>query len=178
MHCDRSGYGWRAVLNGKLEARGFWGPKDEHQHITLKELKAVPVADLNFLSDLAGRNIFLHEDNQAVCYILAGLTSRSLEMMNELRRLSYLLNSNNIHIRPRYIISAADTWAAKLNLDSDDPQLDPSVLNDMNTQFGPHTIDRFASALNTLLPRYNANWLDPLCEVVDSLHLADTHWRE
>jgi hypothetical protein len=26
IHCDSSGYGWGAVLNGRLEARGFWGP--------------------------------------------------------------------------------------------------------------------------------------------------------
>jgi hypothetical protein len=48
----------------------------------------------------------------------------------------------------------------------------------MDTQFGPHTIDRFALALNTLFPRYNENWLDPSCEAVDSLHLADSSWRE
>jgi hypothetical protein len=89
-----------------------------------------------------------------------------------------MLDINNIHIRPRYITSAANTWADKLtcHLESDDWQLEPSVIHDMDTQFGPHTIDRFASALNSLLPRYNANWLDPSYEAVDSLHLADTHW--
>jgi hypothetical protein len=85
-----------------------------------------------------------------------------------------MLDNNNIHIRPRYRRSVANTWADKLNrhLDSDDWQLDPSVSYGMDTQFGPHTIERFASALNKLLPRYNANWLDPSCEAVDSLHLA------
>eukprot|EP00873_Tetraselmis_striata_P004944 jgi/Tetstr1/425208/TSEL_015669.t1 len=47
----------------------------------------------------------------------------------------------------------------------------------MESRFGPHSIDRFASALNTLLPRYNAAWLDPTCEAVDSLHLPDAGWR-
>jgi hypothetical protein len=42
---------------------------------------------LSFLPQLAGRNILLHEDNQAVRYVVAGMTSRSPEMMNELRRL-------------------------------------------------------------------------------------------
>eukprot|EP00873_Tetraselmis_striata_P023059 jgi/Tetstr1/443323/TSEL_031338.t1 len=41
------------------------------------------------------------------------------------------------------------------------------------SRFGPHSIHRFESALNTLLPRYNAAWLDPTCEAVDSLHLPD-----
>jgi hypothetical protein len=90
------------------------------------------------------------------------------------------LDTNNIHIKPRYIRSAANTWADKLSrhLDSDDWQPDPSVFHEMVTQFGPHTIDRFALALTTLLPRYNANWLDPSCEAVDSLHLAVSSSRE
>jgi hypothetical protein len=58
-----SGYGWGAVLNGRLEARGFWGPEDEKQHITWKELKAVRLAVLSFLPHLVGRNVLLHEDN-------------------------------------------------------------------------------------------------------------------
>jgi hypothetical protein len=41
IHCDSSCYGWGAVLNGRLEARNFWGTQDEQQHITWKELKAV-----------------------------------------------------------------------------------------------------------------------------------------
>jgi hypothetical protein len=48
----------------------------------------------------------------------------------------------------------------------------------MDCQFGPHTIVRFASALNTLLSRYNANWLDPSCEAVDALHLSYNKWRD
>jgi hypothetical protein len=38
-------------------------------------------------------------------------------------------------------------------------------------RFGRHSIDRYASALNTLIPRYNARWKDPICEAVDALHL-------
>jgi hypothetical protein len=49
IQCDSSGYGWGAVLNGKLEARGFWGPEDEQHHITWEELKAVRLAVLSFL---------------------------------------------------------------------------------------------------------------------------------
>jgi hypothetical protein len=95
------GYGWGAVLNGGLEARGFWGREDDHHHINWKELKAVRFTILSVLPHLAGRNILLHEDNEAVSYVLAGLTSRSPKMMTELRRLWYLLDSNNTHIRPR-----------------------------------------------------------------------------
>jgi hypothetical protein len=77
-------------------------------------------------------------------------------MMDELHWLWYMLDNNNIHIRPRYIISAANTWVDKLirHLDNDDWQLDPLVFHEMDTMFAPNTIDRFLSAFNTLLPRY------------------------
>jgi hypothetical protein len=116
------------------------------------------MAVLSFLLHIVGRKILLHDDNHAVCYVLAGLISRSPEMMEDLRRLWFLLDNNNIHIMPRYIKSAANTWVDKLNrqLDSDNWQLDPAVVQDMDTQFEPQTIDRFASALNKLLPRNNA----------------------
>eukprot|EP00873_Tetraselmis_striata_P006290 jgi/Tetstr1/426554/TSEL_001630.t1 len=82
-------------------------------------------------------------------------------------------------MRARYIRSAANIWADRLSrhLDSDDWQLDPLLFAELESRFGPHSIDRFASALNTLLPRYNAAWLDPACEAVDSLHLPDADWR-
>jgi hypothetical protein len=40
---------------------------------------------------------------------MAGVTSHSPEMMDELRRLWYMLDNNNIHIRLRYTRSAANT---------------------------------------------------------------------
>eukprot|EP00873_Tetraselmis_striata_P015817 jgi/Tetstr1/436081/TSEL_002675.t1 len=122
MHCDSSGYGWGAVLNGRLEARGFWEAANERQHIIWKELKAVRLAVESFLPHLAGRRVLLHEDNEAVCSVLAGLTSHSPAMMAELRKLWYLLDSNGVHIRTRYIRSAANVWADRLSrhLDSDD----------------------------------------------------------
>jgi hypothetical protein len=63
LHTDNSGYGWGAVLNEYLEARGFCSKEDEHCHITWKELKAVRLSLESFLPQLAGRNVLLHEDN-------------------------------------------------------------------------------------------------------------------
>eukprot|EP00873_Tetraselmis_striata_P012255 jgi/Tetstr1/432519/TSEL_021892.t1 len=162
-----------------LEARGFWGAADERQHITWKDLKAVRLAVESFLPHLAGRHVLLYEDNHAVCSVLAGLTSRSPAMMAELRKLWYLLDSNGVHIRARYIRSAANVWADRLSrhLDSDDWQLDLIMFAELEAMWGAHSVDRFASALNAMLPRYNAAWLDPGCEALDSLHLSDAKRR-
>eukprot|EP00873_Tetraselmis_striata_P006694 jgi/Tetstr1/426958/TSEL_017171.t1 len=86
--------------------------------------------------------------------------------MAELRKLWYLPDSNGVHIRARYIRSAANVWADRLSrhLDSDDWQLDPVMFAELEAMWGAHSVDRFASALNAMLPRYNAAWLDPGCE--------------
>eukprot|EP00873_Tetraselmis_striata_P029593 jgi/Tetstr1/449857/TSEL_036919.t1 len=141
VHCDSSGYGWGAVLNGRLEARGLWGAADERRHITWKELKAARLAVESFLPLLAGRQVLLHEDNQAVCNVLAGLTSRSPEMMAELRKLLYLLDNNGVHIKARYIRSAANVWADRLrrHLDSDDWQQDPVLFAELKAMWGAAT---------------------------------------
>jgi hypothetical protein len=49
---------------------------------------------------------------------------------------------------------------------------------ELDARFGRHYIDRFASALNTLLPRYNVGWDDPTCEAAGALRLSDSVWRK
>jgi hypothetical protein len=67
-----------------------------------------------FYHNCEARNTLLHEDNSAVVATLTKLNSRSLAMMTELRhRLWYLLDNNDICIRPRYIYLAAITWAIR-----------------------------------------------------------------
>eukprot|EP00873_Tetraselmis_striata_P044883 jgi/Tetstr1/465147/TSEL_009870.t1 len=124
----------------RWEARGFRCLEDERQHITRKALRSLE----SFLAHLAGRDVLMHEVNQAMCHVLTILTSRSAAMMAELH-----------------------TAAA----------LDPVLFAKLDARFGPHTIDRFASALNAMLLRYDMAWLDPTCEAVDdALHMADAIW--
>ncbi len=82
LHCDSLGFGWGAVLNGCIEARGFWTGPDKLQYITFKELKAVWCAIESFLLEVKGRRLLLHEDNQSVVGVLTHLTSRSPAMMS------------------------------------------------------------------------------------------------
>eukprot|EP00873_Tetraselmis_striata_P009239 jgi/Tetstr1/429503/TSEL_019408.t1 len=108
MHVDSSGYGWGAVLNETTEGRGFWYDCDHELHITYKKLKAVRHAVLTFLSELRGQQVLLYEDNMGVVHTLANLTSRSPLRMTELRKLWFILDSNNISIRARYIKTTAN----------------------------------------------------------------------
>jgi hypothetical protein len=66
-------------------------------------------------------------------------------------------------------------WADTLSreLDTHEWQLNPRLFAHLQAQWGPNIIDRFASMLNTQLPR----WRDPQCEAVDCLRLPDAAWR-
>ena len=180
LHVDSSDFGWGAVLNETFEARGFWYEDDRAEHITFKELKAVRYAVMTFLEELRGRRVLLHEDNQAVVSIVTHLTSRSPRLMTELRKLWFILDEADIHLRPRYIRSAANVWADRLSRETDtsDWRLNPRVFAYLDRLWGPHTIDRFATMENAQVPRYNARWRDPACEATDSLHLNDDAWRD
>jgi hypothetical protein len=82
---------------------------------TLEGAQGRPVGNGKFLPNLAVRNVLLHEDNPAACFIMRGLRSRSPAIMIELRRLWYLLDSNGIYLRPMYIRSAENFWADTLS---------------------------------------------------------------
>jgi hypothetical protein len=120
----------------------------------------------------------MHEDNQAVVVVLSHLTSRSLAMMGELRKLWELIDTNNIIIRALYSIHGQQIWADKLSreTDMDDWQLNPRIFTYMDSLWGPHSIERFATQGNSQFPRYNSRWRDPTSEAVDCLHLPDNLW--
>jgi hypothetical protein len=56
----------------------------------------------------------MHEYGQAMVAVLSHLMSRSLAIMDELRKLWELVDTKNITIRARYIRSAANVCADKL----------------------------------------------------------------
>eukprot|EP00873_Tetraselmis_striata_P011480 jgi/Tetstr1/431744/TSEL_002233.t1 len=68
-------------------------------HITYTaQLKAVRHGVLTFLSELRSREVLLDEDNMGVVHILINLTTRSPLLMTKLRKLRFVLDSNDISI--------------------------------------------------------------------------------
>ena len=178
LHCDASELAWGSVLNLKVPARGFWRAHQRREHITLLEARAVRYGVETFLEALAGRHVLLREDNQAVCAMLRSWTSRSPALLRELRKLWWLLDDNNIVLSPKYIRSADNWFADHLSRQSDDGdwRLNPRCFRLLQRAWGPHTVDRFATANNTQLPRFNSAWADPRSEGLDAF--AQHNWGE
>jgi hypothetical protein len=74
-----------------------------------------------FLPKLKGRRLLLHEDNQSAIGVLTHLTSKSLTMMYELRKLFLLIVTYDIKIKTQYIQSAAKVLADNLSRVTDNP---------------------------------------------------------
>ncbi len=100
-------------------------------------------------------------------------------MICELRELFLLIDTYDIKIQTQYIRSAANVWADNLSRVSDNFgwQLAPRKPKHFDKQWGPHTVDRFASFANKQISRYNARWRGGTTEAMDSLHLRDAEWR-
>ncbi|KAK3268079.1 hypothetical protein CYMTET_23396 [Cymbomonas tetramitiformis] len=171
VHTDSSMTAWGGVLNLKFPARGFWPDKMRNWHITHLELEAVYKTVQAFLQELEGKAVRLYCDNQAVVAMLSHFTSRNPDLMRRMRRLWLLLDLHDIELQARYIRSEANVWADNLSRceDLDDWRLNRDWFVWANKQWGPYTVDRFASEISAQLPRYYAAWKDPKCEGVDSL---------
>ena len=171
LHTDASMQGWGGVLNSLQPAHGFWRAAQQTKHITLLELKAVRFSVESFLKELRGRDVMLWCDNQAVVQVLTNVTSRSPAMMKELRKLWWVLDMEDISLRTRYIRSAANVWADQLSRreNEDDWMLGWRYFRQLEQRFGPHTVERFATANNTHLPRFNARFYSPGTEGVDAM---------
>jgi hypothetical protein len=147
----------RAQRRARLAvASGFWTRDEVPWHITRKELVAVRLSVQHFLPQLAGRRVLLREDNMAVVHILTSLVSRSPVLMEELRRLWYVLDAADIELRPLYIRSAENViadWASRLAF-SGDYMLRPSAAARLQAEWGACTVDAFSSPATALLPRY------------------------
>ena len=192
MATDASKTRWGAVLDrahfsvGELKNDAFWQGREEtvpawgiwsdwekKQHITFLELRAFRRGLEAFGAKLAGRVCLLWEDNMGVVGILNGYSSRSPQMMDELRLVVRLLEDLDLNLRVRWVESAlqpADFWTRFS--DKADWGLDPGLAHSLMHTWGACTVDQFASVTNALLPRFSAPYPMVGAEAVDAFTIS------
>ena len=178
--------GYGAVLQAPHEARkafgGFWDLDERQQwHITLKELVAVRKGIVNFAEDLRGHVVRLWEDNQAVVHIIRNRTSRSPQLMGELRLLMEVLDELDIDLLPRYIrseLNPADEFSRLTDRDawrlrtSTHRMLRHKARRVLGTDL---TLDAFACHQTKICTRYASRLFDRHALGFDGLALD---WRQ
>jgi hypothetical protein len=155
---DASDEGWGAVVEAgstSLQLQGRWAPGMRRKHIMVRELAAVRFALRSALPDLQQQVVECVIDNSAAFYGLRYWASASVDLMRLLRKIFWLCDRQRITLLPRLVKSEANP-ADSLSRFKCDAEwlLDMRVFRQLESSFGPHSIDLFASADNAKLPRF------------------------
>lgn len=166
---DSSDLGWGAVLGDK-EARGSWTwQQTTRHHINARELEAVLLGLLSFKDLLKGKSVLLRSDNVTVVASVNRLYGRSPRLNWLIRQIFDLCRDLKITLRAMWIPGVTNTDADRLSrsLDTTDWELTPLAFALVDHTFGPHSVDRMASSLNTKTLRFNSRLWDPQAEAVN-----------
>jgi hypothetical protein len=157
-----------------LEAHGAWSPQETSLHINILEMRAKRLALLAFSAPLLRRHVHFRGDNLVVTHVASSGTSRSPELMAETRRLFAALDSLHVTTTESWLPTADNARADQLSrLHGEGPLLRRPVALSLLARFGPHSVDRFASPADALLPRFNAAYASPLSSGVDAFAQVD-----
>ncbi len=173
---DASSTAWGGHC-GNSDAQGFWTPRVTHQSSNYRELLAIYMCQLTFLDTLKHKSVqFLTDNVTAVAYVnFQGGPSPELTQLA--RAIWATALENDMTICAKHLAGSQNGRADGLSRLSPiyEWRLHPRLWRYLDSIWGPHTIDRFASVATTQLPRYNSLYQDPLTEGVDAL--AQSNWN-
>lgn len=170
---DASEFGWAGRL-GDFWARGFLPPGFRGTSSQLRELEALRESLLSYLPLVRGMALHCQTDSQSSVYALAKGCSMRPASNAVIEEIFDICNDNDIVLHvdwiPRDML--ADVDALSKFFDRADWKLNERVFSRLNDIFGPHTVDRMATHVNALLPRFNAAWWCPGVETVNCFSVS------
>lgn len=178
LDTDASGTGWGAVLDQHAEARGYHGINRSGLHINCLELGAVTRALQSFKHLIPGGSVIrLRTDSMVTLGVMRAGSSRSPALMAEMRDLHELCSDMQVELRVEHVSSVLNDWADRLSRENDSTDwiLGAAAFSRLDATYGPHSVDLFASSINTKCERFYSRWLCPGAVGVNSLR---HDWRE
>lgn len=172
---DSSLTGWGCYCDG-VEAFEFWDESERKRHINYLELLAAFFAIKCFVSKLSCCEILLRLDNTtAISYInrAGGVRFRHLSVLS--KEIWKWCEERSLWLKASYISSADNTDADKalrnVNIDSE-WELSQSAFSQIEKQFGPISVDLFASRLNKKSKKSYLRFPDPQASAVDAFTVS------
>ena len=173
VYSDASGTGYAGytVQHGSHIAHGLWTEIEKAKSSTWRELAAVSRVLAAVSKLLRDNKVKWFTDNQNVVQIIK-LGSRKDELQQLALNIFRTSMSNNITLEfePEWIPRNENQIADELSrvVDYDDWGLNSKVFAWLDSLWGPHTVDRFASSHNTQLCWYNSRFCEEGTEAVDA----------
>ena len=164
-----TGFGGYTVEHGNLVANGQWSAEEAVQSSTWRELRAVKLVLKSFQSKLANKRVRWFTDNQNVVRIVQNGSPKGVLQAEALDIFSVCV-TNKIRLEPEWIPREQNEQADYYSsiIDHDDYMLNPSIFVWLDSLWGPHSVDRFASPANAHTDRFNSRFWAPGSEAVDA----------
>ena len=133
---------------------------------TFRELRATNLVLQSFAPLLQGKEVLHRTDTD----IILSVGSRKADLHNEAVDIYKLCRSFDIRLTVEWVSRDFNKEADELSRieDCNDYMLDPSWFARLDSCWGPHTIDCFASVKTKQLDRFCRRILNPGCEAVDA----------
>jgi ribonuclease HI len=170
VYTDASGSGWGAYFEDK-EAFGVWTEAMTHTSINYRELMAVMCAVKSFRHLLKNRNVQILSDNITTVAYLNHLGGPSPSLTKLMTSIWMEAHEAGIRLSARHLAGVQNTHADRLSRlpTQYEWMLNPRIFQYLDSIWGPHHVDRFATMANAQLPIYNSYRHDPLTSGVDAL---------
>lgn len=157
---DASESGWGAVFknkHGQQETYGFWSLLQRSYGNNVRELLAGGFGLLSYSDLIKGESVLLEMDNTtAVAYVNHMGGRRDFLSLIAEDLWQWCIGQQTIVIA-RHLAGVLNTTADRLSrkvTDRTDWKLNPVLFEAIQQLWGPFTVDLFATALNTQLPRF------------------------
>ena len=174
---DASHLAWGATL-GERHASGQWTHRMSRQSSNYRELMAVFMGLQTFEEMIKDKSVQVLTDNITALAYIVNKGGPSQELTEISIAVWHLCHQLNVHLQVAHIKGLENQVADRLSrvMDNYNWQLHPGLFGLIDRLFGPHTVDRFASVVNTQLPRFNSRFWEPHTEGIDAL--AQQNWGQ
>ena len=164
-----TGYGGYYVEHGGSIANGQWSELEAQQSSTWQELKAVRRLLESFAKKLRNQRVHWFTDNQNVVRIVLHVSGKPA-LQREALAIFAVCVAECIRLEPEWIPRESNEKADYISrlVDHDDWKLNPIIFKELDTRWGPHTVDRFADMHNYQLQRFNSRFWNPGSEAMDT----------
>lgn len=174
------GYGGYVEQRENSEVLGTWSEAEKSKSSTWRELETVNRVLRSTVTCLEGQSVQWYTDNRNVVSIIEK-GSKKPELQDIAQSIHDSCQRNVISLDAVWISRNRNEKADHLSRcrDSDDWYIEEYVYRELDTVWGKHTVDRFASNLNAKCKVFNSRWWTPGTSGVDAFQQAwgqGTNW--
>ena len=157
------------VVNSKNSVfRSVWSHGEMTKSSTFREIRAIHLALLAYENMLQGKSVKWFSDSQSCVHIVQSGSTKS-DLQNEALAIFNVCLKHNIDLRIQWVPRQLNTTADDISklASTDEWEVSSEFFSYIDSLWGPHEVDRFATYKNRKTIRFNSLFMDIETEAVD-----------